>query len=162
MEIYLQPQQLLKTCDFMEQLCSTSRLRDFENRVARLGADLQKGCDAAYAESDVLDTSSSTLLLRHMLAAFSHALLLMNQQCDAEGGPDMQLHTAGTIQTLSVALGRLLSLPALSDSKLRELVTHYALDTGDALQRMLWPVGTGPSSLHVWPLTYDRRLMRLL
>jgi hypothetical protein len=63
----------------VQQLCSTSKLRDLMRRLARMEDMVQRCLQSVCDSIASLDSSSYSRVLQQLLTAYSHAVRLNNQ-----------------------------------------------------------------------------------
>jgi hypothetical protein len=88
----------------VQQLCSTSKLRDLTRRLARMEDTLELYLKCACNSSASLDSSSYSRVLRQLLTIYSHAMHLVIKRSDEQAVSDALLLTAHAIEGIGLAL----------------------------------------------------------
>jgi hypothetical protein len=124
-------QEELTAC--VEQLCSTSKLRDLMRRSARIDDTLTRCLESATtacSSSASLDSSIYSRVLQQLLTAYSHAMRLVNKHSEEQAASDALVSTAQTVKAIGVAAADIISTATTVQPSRQQLVVTCVGESG--------------------------------
>jgi hypothetical protein len=137
----------------VEQLCSTSKLRDLKRRLPRMddilmhclaSAKVARSCRAS------LDDAGYSRVLQQLLTAYCHAMHLVKKQSEEQAASDLLLTTAERIKDIGLAADYTIATASNAQPARRQLVVTCVGESGVSCVCTLPVSGLTSGCGHSW------------